>query len=177
MTNWSWRRNATTSLGPETRRKAGPVPPLLGYGVLRFLDWHLPMLLYPRMPFFPSINQHPSPDPFFVLRQLVHAPFQIPSTPIHHQLLLFNCPIPVRCPVLLCYYLHLPYTKNERNGGQGERAVLPERRIELVDMTSRYSFSDGKSPTRNGSYVRGIFHVLKSTPPNRRSWQHFLRKC
>ena len=82
-----------------------------------------------------------------------------PLTPLVYR------PITVRCPALLCYSLRLPYTENERNGGQGRRAVRPERRIELVGMTSRYSFSDGEGPTRNGSYVRCVFHVLKPTPP------------
>ena len=79
------------SLGPETR-KAGPVPSLLSCGVLRFLDLHLAILLYPRMPFFPSNNQHPSPDLFFAFQQPVYSLFQIPSTPIHHRLLLFTVP-------------------------------------------------------------------------------------
>jgi hypothetical protein len=53
----------------------------------------------------------------------------------------------------------------QRTRGQGRRAVRPERTIELVDVTSRYSSSDGEGPTRNGSCVRCIFHVLKPTPP------------
>jgi len=114
------------------------------------------------MPFFPSNNQQPSPDPFSVLQQPVCSLFQIPPTPIHH---LVYHPISVRCPALLCYSLCLPYTENERNGGQGRRAGRPERRIELVGMTSWYSFSDGEGPTRNGGYVRRVFHVLKPTPP------------
>jgi len=32
-------------------------------------------------------------------------------------------------------------------------------------MVSRYSFSDGEGLTRNGSYVRCAFYVLKPTPP------------
>ena len=68
----------------------GPVPSLLGRGVLRFLHLHLPILPYPRMPFLPSNNQHPSPDLFFILQRPVYSPFQTPSTPIHHRLLLFT---------------------------------------------------------------------------------------
>lgn len=37
----------TPNLGAETKRKAGPVPPLLGHGVPPFLDLHLPILPYP----------------------------------------------------------------------------------------------------------------------------------
>jgi hypothetical protein len=118
------------------------------------------------MPFFLSNNQHPSPDLFFVLQQPVYSPFQIPSTPIYSPSTpLVYRPIPVRCPALLCYSLHLPYTKYKRNGGQGRRAVRPERRIESVDMASRYSFLDGEGPTRNGSCARCVVHVLKPTPP------------
>jgi hypothetical protein len=156
--------STTPSLGAETRKKAGPVPSLLGVGVLRFLDLHLPILPYPRKSFFPSKNQHPFPDLFFVLQRPVYSPIQIPSTPIHHRLLLFT--VPFLFDVRLCSIAPSAlHTKNERNGSQGRRAVRPEGRIELVDMTSRYSFSDGEGPTRNGSYVRCVFHVLKPTPP------------
>ena len=66
--------------------------------------------------------------------------------------------------------------KEREEWRSGKKSRPPGEGIELVDMTSRYSFSDGESPTRNGSYVRGVFHVLKPTPPNRRSRQHFLRE-
>jgi hypothetical protein len=66
------------SLGAETRKKTGPVPSLLGRGVLRFLDLHLQILPYPRMPFFPSNNQHPSPDLFFSLQRPVYPSLQHP---------------------------------------------------------------------------------------------------
>ena len=162
------RRQVTTpSLGTDTRRKTRPVPSLLGRGVLRFLDFIFPSFPTPVCPSSPLIINVSTPvsRPFlcfptasvFSIPNTIHT--YSPSTP-----LVFR-PIPVRRLVLLCCSLRLPYTKNERNGGQGRRAVCPGRRIELVDMTGRYSFSHVKGPMRNGSCVRYVFHVLKPTPP------------
>jgi len=137
--------------------------------VLRFLDLYHQILPYPVCPSSPLIiNTRLLTFSSFSNGQcILHSKYHphlfaidSPCLPSH------PCSISGFALLLPSYSLCLPYTKNERNGGQGRRAVRPERRIELVDMTSRYSFSDGEGSTRNGSYIRCVFHVLKPTPPS-----------
>ena len=126
--SWRWKRNATTwtlSSGAETRRTELS---LLARGVLRFLGLHL-RILHHHHPCRSSrliTNTHLL-NLSLVLQRRACFPSQIPSIPIHRRPLLFTVPIRVRCPALPYCPLRRLYTKSERGGGYGRRAVPSEK--------------------------------------------------
>ena len=132
---------------------------LLGCGVLRFLGLYLRILRrHPHMPFFPSNNQHPSLEPFLILQRPVCFPSQIPSMPFR------------RRPLYLWFSSasdgrlgFITPKERERRQLRKKSRPYPEGRIQLVDMTGRYSFSDsersnGEHKINNAGSPNGITH-------------------
>src|SRR5437016_1274422 len=64
--------------------------------------------------------------------------------------------IHVRYRDLHCYPLRT-YTRSRRLRKKGR--PRPEGRMELIDMDSRYLFSDGEGPTKNGRSVTPMSNV------------------
>ena len=132
----------------------------------------------PPMPFFPSNNQPPSPEP--LPRSPSASVFSVPNT-IHT----YSSSTPLvygSNPRPLSGFGLLPpsppiHKERERRRLRKKSRPLREGTIELVDMAGRYSFSDGEGPTRNGrpttpmsnassvDELRQHHHVLEPTPP------------
>jgi len=92
---------------------------LHGCGVLRFLGLPLRILRHLRLcRSSPLIAHHHRLNYFLVLR------LPVSQISIHLGCPLFMVPIRIQCPASLC---DPPYTKNERGGGQGRRAVPAQR--------------------------------------------------
>ena len=128
--------------------------------MLHFLDLYLPVLPYPRPSSSLIINTRLPTFSSFSNGQCI---FHSKCHP-HLFTIDFSC-LPSRpCSVSgFALLLPQPSIHKEREKWQSRKKSRPPR--ELVDMTSRYSFSDGEGPTKNDSYVKYVFHVLKSVPP------------
>jgi len=162
--NWSCRLNAMIwmlNLGTEARRAELS---LLGRGVLPFLGPSPPL----SMPFFPSNNKHPSPEPF--LGSPTASVFSVPNT-IHTNL--SSTPLVYGSHPCLMSNLALfppPFTaytqKRERRRLKKKSRPLREGRIELVDKPAgRHLFSDGEGPAKNARSLTPSDVPSLPTPP------------
>jgi serine/arginine repetitive matrix protein 2 len=131
----------------------------------------------PPMPFFPSNNQHPSPEPF--PRSPTASVFSVPNTIYTYSsstpLVYGSYPRPMSSLALLPPSPPI-HKERERRRLRKKSRPLREGTIELVDMAGRYSFSDGEGSARNARSAtpsdvssvdeRHKYHpVLEPTPP------------
>ena len=131
----------------------------------------------PPMPFFPSNNQHPSPEPF--PRSPTASVFSVPNTIYTYSsstpLVYGSHPRPMSSLALLPPSPPI-HKERERRRLRKKSRPLREGTIELVDMAGRYSFSDGEGLPRNTrsatpSDVSSVderhqhHRVLEPTPP------------
>ena len=130
----------------ESGRRDGEDRTVTARGVLRFLGLPLEILRHHHLcRSFTIIANIRCLNLFLVLQRPVCSPSQIQLTPIHSRPPLFMVLIHVRYRALHCYSLRA-HTRRRRL--RKKSRPRPEGMMELIEMDSRYSFSDGEGSRR-----------------------------